>query len=103
MLHWKIGEEMKTTVQIQNHEHLRCETEISILLGYNKASQTYRWRELCDSGNNEPNDTLMNVKCISGSITQPTKTANVPPVSRGGPRAYENLHQDGEGVASQRA
>ena len=79
---------MKTTVHIQNHEHLRRKTEISkkgILLGYNKV--TYRWREFCDSGNNEPNDTLMSVKCISESITQPTKTANVPPVSRGSARA----------------
>jgi hypothetical protein len=101
ILHWKIGEEMKTTVHIQNHEQLRCETEISkksILLGY---SQTYRRREFCDSGNNEPNDTLMNVKCISGSITRPTRAANVPPVSRGSARAHMNLYQNGEGVASQ--
>jgi len=78
MLHWKIGEEMKTTVHIQNHEHLRCKTEISkisILLGNNKASQTYCWREFCDSGNNEPNDTLVNIKCINGSLTQPTRNA----------------------------
>ena len=34
----------------------------SILLEYNKASQTYHWREFCGSGNDEPNDTLMNVK-----------------------------------------
>jgi hypothetical protein len=97
---------MKTTVHIQNHEYLGCKTEISkksILLGYNEAGQTYHWREFCDSGNNEPNDTLMNVKCISGSITQSTRTANVPPVSRGGARAHKNLYHDGEGVASQRA
>jgi len=37
---------------------------------YNKASQTHRLREFCNSGNNEPNDTLMNVKCISGLITR---------------------------------
>ena len=29
MLQWKIGEEMKTTIQIQSHEQLRCKTEIS--------------------------------------------------------------------------
>jgi hypothetical protein len=105
MLHWKIGEEMKTTVHIHNRQQLRCKTEMSkkgILLGYNKASQTYRWRKFYDSGNNEPNDTLMNVKYISGSITQPTKTANVPPVSRGSARVQKNYH-DGERVASQRA
>jgi hypothetical protein len=29
MLHWKIGEETKTTVHIQNHQHLQFKTEIS--------------------------------------------------------------------------
>jgi hypothetical protein len=106
MLHWKIGEKMTTTIHVQNHEHLRYKTKDkqikSILLSYNKASQSYCWREFCNSGNNEPNDTLMNVKC-SGSITQPTRTANVSPVSRGGSRVHKNLYHDCEGVASQRA
>jgi hypothetical protein len=96
---------MKATVHIHNSQQLRCKAEMSkkgILLGYNKASQTYRWKEICDSGNNEPNDTLMNVKSISGSITQPTNTANVPPASRERTRVQKNYH-DGEGVASQRA
>lgn len=71
MLQWKIGEEMKTTTQIQSHEQLRCKIEISKTNVYYSVSikvarQTYRWRDFCDSGNNEPNDTLMVVKCISG-------------------------------------
>jgi len=75
----------------------------SILLGYNKAGRTYHWSEFCNNSSNEPHDTLMNVKCISGSIKQSTRTANVPPVSRGGARVDKYLYHDGEVVANQQA
>jgi hypothetical protein len=55
---------MKTTVYIQNHEHLRRKTGISWKKHmHNKVSQAYHLREFCDGGNSHPNATLKKIKC----------------------------------------
>jgi hypothetical protein len=66
---------------------------------YNKASQTYRLREVCGSGNGEPNNTLNNVSVDQQHLSNENR--HPPPVSKEGPQAQESHY--GDSAASQRA
>jgi hypothetical protein len=70
----------KGTTTVQNGDDKSRKNRTS----NNKASWTYHLREFCRCGNNEPNDTLKNVECSETTKSQPTRTNNAPPVSKGG-------------------
>ena len=104
MLDCEIGEEAKTTVQIQKNEQLPCKMIKEIRMGNNEASRAYHLREFCGGGYGKPNDTLKNVKCSEITTSQLTRIiGNVLPVSKGGVKDKKNPHDHDEGAASQRA
>ena len=67
------------------------------------ADKSPHLREFCGGGNYEPNNTLKNVKCGEITATRPTRTSNVPPVSKGGVQDKKNPHHHDEDAASRQA
>ena len=69
----------------------------------NKDSQAYHLREFCGGGNYEPNNTLKNVKCGKTTESRPTRTGNIPPVSKGAKDKKNLLLHHDEDAASRPA
>jgi len=103
MLQCEREEKTKTTVHIQKKKQLRCKMAISEKKERMNANKSHHLREFCGGGNHEPNNTLKNVKCGEMTATRPTRTNNVPPVSKGGAKDKKNLHHLGVGAASRQA
>jgi hypothetical protein len=69
----------------------------------NEASRAYHLREFCGGGNNEPNDTLKNVKCSKVTTSGLIRTSNALPVSKGRAKDKKNPQDHSEGGARRRA